>query len=478
MDIDEIKNNRENQDKKEIPEKSIQEARQQKLSDINNELNNYQYSFKNEEDINKITIKKEQEFQNVIKNLEIQPGQPLKQESISMIRENIVDSAIKQARGESERFDQLNIQKTVLENLDNENFTKKISPTKHEKISEQAFEKALEQLLAADIDLPKNERIKLFRQTVEYYANGKPIAENPVWHSTSSYSLRKGLEEGFSGGKISGGESAKEESAGKPLSITHPEFATAEDFQEMFARLCAKGSESLSVDSEKLTGDSLPKVFFESFAKNLSIDDKKEFLAKRINLDNASKAVNDETDKIYHENGESKAKEYLVSKEAQERLEKARENILKITPNEITEEMLNKAISPEITSIAIADFEKRSYVPPVDKIEQEVLPTIKDQKLREELKYEAHSPFPCLITFELKGKVEQAHSIMKGESPTHIPFEDHFYGTFNAEDIKEVRVPLNKIDKAKEWLNQKGLTNVEIVPMEVYEVKRIIENCI
>ncbi len=485
MDIEEIDNNQENQEKKIEPEKSAQEIRQQRLSTIDNELENFQNAYKNEEDINIMSSQKEQEFQDIIKNLEINPGQPLSQESVAMIHKNIVDGAMQQVQGENEHLDKLNIKKTILENLDDDDFKKKISPTKAENLTEDVFDKALGQLLIADIDLPKNERIKLFRQTLEYYAKKQPIAESPVWHSTSSYSLRKGLEEGFSGGKISGGENAKQESVGKPLSITHPDFLTAEDFQEMFARLCAKGSESLIVDSEKITGDSLPKIFFESFSKQLTNDEKKEFMAKRLNLDSASNAVNKETDKIYKEyenkygtEGEKRAKEYLRTKEASERLEEAGKSALKIAPDKITEEMINKTISPEAMKTAINDFEKRSYVPPVEKIEQEILPTIKDEKLREELKNEAHSPFPCLITFDLKGKEEQAHSIMKGETPTHIPFEDHFYGTFNSNDIKEIRVPLNKMEKTKDWLIQKGLTGVEIVPMEVYEVKRIIEDCI
>lgn len=482
MDIEEIDNN---QEKKIEPEKSAQEIRQQRLAIISNELDNFQSTYKKEEDINIVSSRKEQEFQDIIKNLEINPGQPLSQESVVMIHKNIVDGAMQHVQGENEYIDKLNIKKTILENLDNDDFKKKISPTKAENLTEDIFDKALDQLLTADIDLPKNERIKLFRQTLEYYAKKQPTAESPVWHSTSSYSLKKGLEEGFSGGKISGGENAKRESVGKPLSITHPDFLTAEDFQEMFARLCAKGSESLTVDSEKITGDSLPKIFFESFSKQLTNDEKKEFMAKRLNLDSASNAVNDEMDKIYKEyenkygeEGERRVKEYLRTKEALERLEEAGKRASKITPDKITEEMVNKTISPAAMKTAINDFEKRSYVPPVEKIEQEILPTIKDEKLREELKNEAHFPFPCLITFDLKGKEGQAHSIMKGETPTHIPFEDHFYGTFNSNDIKEIRVPLNKMEKTKDWLIQKGITGVEIAPMEVYEVKRIIEDCI
>ena len=466
------------------PEKTPTEIRQERLTQIDQELSDFNYQPTSPEEIQQIQGQRVQEYQSKLSELETGLGTGLNEESKVMIHKNMVDSAIEQAQKENERFDLLHIQKTILENIESKDFGKKISPTESENLTEEAFEKALDQLLDADIDLPRNERIKLFRQTLEYYASERATAEKPVWHSTSSFSLRKGLEEGFSGGKISGGESASSEYVGKPLSITHPDYPTAEDFQEMFARLCAKGNESLTVDSETLTGDSLPKVFYESFLKQLSEDAKKELIAKRINLDSESKAVETEKSKIYDEyekkyskeEGEKLAKEYFATSEASERFEKIKESTAKISPEEINDEMIAKMTSPEAVSAAITDFEQRSYVPPVDTIERDVLPTIEDQDLREELRNEAHEPFPCLITFELAGKEKKASSVMKGESPTHIPFEDHFFGAFTPEDIKEVRVPLNQIEKTRKWLEQKGLSEVTIVPMEVYEVKRLIEN--
>ncbi len=466
------------------PEKTPAEMRQERLAQTNQELSDFNSQTNTPEEIQQTQERREQEYQSQLEELETGLGTGLSEESKKMIYKNMVDSAIKQAQSENERFDRLYIQKTILENIEDEDFRKKISPTESGNLTEEAFEKALEQLLDADIDLPKNKRIKLFRQTLEYYASEQPTTEKPVWHSTSSFSLRKGLEEGFSGGKISGGESAAKEYAGKPLSITHPDYPTAEDFQEMFARLCAKGSESLSVDSETLTGDSLPKVFYESFLKQLTEDAKKELIAKRLNLDNGTKAVEAEKSKIYDEyekkygkdEGEKLAKEYFATSKASERFEKIKESVARISPDEITDKMIAKMTSPEAISAAITDFEQRSYVPPVDTIESEVLPTIEDEDLRKELKNEAHEPFPCMITFELAGKEKQVSSVMKGESPTHIPFEDHFFGTFAAENIKEARVPLSQMEKTKKWLEQKGLSEVSIVPIEVYEVKRLIED--
>ncbi len=466
------------------PEKTSAEIRQERLTQIDQELSGFNYQPNSPEEIQQIQKQREKEYQSKLAELETGLEAGLSEESKEMIHKNMVNSEIEQAQKENERFDRLNIQKTILKNIENKDFGMKISPTESENLTEDAFEKALDQLLDADFDLPRNERIKLFRQTLEYYASEHPIAEKPVWHSTSSFSLRKGLEEGFSGGKISGGESASSEYVGKPLSITHPDYPTSEDFQEMFARLCAKGSESLSVDSEGLTGDSLPKVFYESFLKQLSEKDKKELIAKRLNLDSGIKAVEAEKSKIYDEyekkygkeEGEKLTKEYFATDEALKRFDKIKESTAEISPDKITDEMIAKMTSPKAISAAITDFEQRSYVPPVDTIEKEVLPTIENQELREELRNEVHEPFPCMITFELAGKEKQASSVMKSESPTHIPFEDHFFGVFTAEDIKEIRVPLNQIQKTRKWLEQKGLSEVNIVPIEVYEVKRLIED--
>jgi hypothetical protein len=74
MSAEEIKNNQENQ--KESSEGNFNN-RQQRLADINNEISSYQYTTRNDEDINKITIQKDKEFQDIIKNLEIQPGHSL-----------------------------------------------------------------------------------------------------------------------------------------------------------------------------------------------------------------------------------------------------------------------------------------------------------------------------------------------------------------------------------------------------------------
>lgn len=465
-------------------EKTPTEIRQERLSQIDQELSDFSYRSTSPEEIQQIQSQREQEYQSKLSELEAGLGTGLNEESKEIAHKNMVDSAIEQAQKENEHFDRLHIQKTILENIGNKDFRKKISPTKSENLTEESFKKALDQLLDANIDLPRNERVKLFHQTLEYYASEQPTAEKPVWHSTSSFSLRKGLEEGFSGGKISGGESASSEYTGKPLSITHLDYPTAEDFQEMFARLCAKENESLTVDSETLTGDSLPRVFYESFLEQLSEDAKKELIAKRINLDSESKAVETEKSTIYDEyekkydveESEKRAKEYFTTSEALERFEKIKESTVKLSPEDINDEMIAKMTSSEAVSAAITDFEQRSYVPPVDTIERVVLPTIKNRDLREELRNEAHKPFPCLITFELAGKEKSAFSVMKGESPTHIPFEDHFFGTFTPEDITEARVPLNQIEKTRKWFEQKGVLEANIVPMEVYEVKRLIED--
>ncbi|MEI6650564.1 MAG: hypothetical protein WCL23_03985 [Candidatus Moraniibacteriota bacterium] len=422
-------------------EKNItpEQQRVERINLIDQQLGSFTYSLKSEEEIVEIQKAREEEYQTELRKLESGLGQPLSEESKTKIHQNLVDRVIEQAQGENENYDRLSIEKIVLQNIDNPDFKKRISPLDNENISEATFGKALSKILDAEIELPRADRIKLFRQALEYYSS--PVqAEKPLFHSTSSYSLRKSLEDGLAGGhgKFSGeaGSTNKEgEWIQKGLSVSHPDHPSAETFQQLFARLSARKSElpnSLAIDSEKLTGKSLSEVFVKELLGTMKPEEMKKMLAKRMGL----------------------------------------------KPEQVGDEMVEKATGEEAQKAFIDDFNKREYAPNIEKVKKEVLPNIADEKLKQELEQEAEHSFPCMITLESAGKEQHLTTVSRGENPTHIPFEDFYWDTFRGEDIREIRVPENQIKKVRGWLKEKNIENVRIVPIEIFEIKRIIQSSI
>lgn len=339
---------------------------------------------------------------------------------------------------ESEDRLHLETEKVILRCADDPKFREAILPQNPEQINVKSLDKALETLLNTDsTDISKLQRLELFKQALDYYSEQTDV-KTPLWHSTSSYSLRKSLEEGFTGGhgKYAGEASVKIEEGEKTqdsLSVSHPEYHYAEVFQQMFARATAKKSELakyLVVDSEKITGKKLPQVFIEEMLSSFSKNELKALVAKRMG----------------------------------------------VRPEEVTDEQAEQMTSEESRRIFIEDFDKREDTHRREKIKAEVLPNIPDEKLRGELEQELDHPFPCFVTFEGAGKKHNLTTFSRGEKPTYIPFEDRYWDTLAGEDIREIRVPQNQIEKVQGWIKQKGLKGVRVVPIEVYEIKRVIQD--
>lgn len=338
---------------------------------------------------------------------------------------------------ENEDEEKAEIIKIITANIDNEDFRKKISPTESEKLSIQSFQKALDQLLSSDINLPKIERLKLFHQTLEYYANNQKVAELPIWHSTSSYALRKSLEEGFEGGHgnysgehshIKGTEEINYD-AQKPLSVSYTDHPTSELSQQLYAKLSCKKedlSKFISLDYEKITEDLLVVQLIESLREH-DLEELKIMIA--------------------------------LSK--------------KLKPEEISDD---EALQFKISEQDIEKWKKRTHEPNFIKIKNEVLPNIDDLDLREQLSQEAQHSFPCFVTFEAENLKQNLTRFSRGKHEAHLPYEDHYWGNLPANQIREIRVPQNQIEKTKKWLEEKGLTDVPVIPIEVYEVKRLIEH--
>jgi hypothetical protein len=97
-----------------------------------------------------------------------------------------------------EDMKELKEDKIIIDNiLNNKKAIKRLAPICHYKniqLNKKFFDKALNKILKADSKLSKKEKSDLFRQTLEYYSLPQNISV-PIYHSTSSYTLRKALEE-------------------------------------------------------------------------------------------------------------------------------------------------------------------------------------------------------------------------------------------------------------------------------------------
>lgn len=334
----------------------------------------------------------------------------------------------------------LGLEQAKLEAISNPDFAKKILPQSPEKVDAKVLDEALETLLKSkDVNISELERMKLFQTTLEYYSSPTE-AMLPLWHSTSSFSLRNGLETGFKGGfgRITGEaasgvnrpvEDINEWNTQKDLSVTHPRYDMAETFQQMFARNTTRKvdlAKQLAVDSERITGKTLPEVMNDEFFGTMSRNELMSYISERTGK----------------------------------------------KPDEITDDYANN-----FRQAAVNKFNNIEYTDPSMQLELGYLDEVKDQKLKSELEQEIKTHFPCFITFEGGNKMHRLHTYAKGEKPAHIPFEDRFSkdDKLTGEDIREIRVPQSEIPKVQGWLEEKGLKGVKIVPIEVFEIKRIIQ---
>ena len=104
------------------PEKSPSELREERLMLINQELDAFGTQTSQPEEIQQIQEQREQEYQAKVAELEQGLGTQLGDESKDLIHENMVDSAIEQARKDNERFDNLQRLKKAAETLLPEDF--------------------------------------------------------------------------------------------------------------------------------------------------------------------------------------------------------------------------------------------------------------------------------------------------------------------------------------------------------------------
>lgn len=96
---------------------SPEQIRTGRINLIDQQLSNFNYSAKSEEEIAEIQKAREEEYQTELSKLETGLGQPLSEESKQKIHQNMVDSAIERAQNENENYDRLVGEKKILEYL-------------------------------------------------------------------------------------------------------------------------------------------------------------------------------------------------------------------------------------------------------------------------------------------------------------------------------------------------------------------------
>lgn len=104
------------------PEKSPSELWQERITQIDQELDAFNYEASRPKEIQQIQAQREEEYQTKVTGLEQGLGTQLGDESKDLIHQNMVDSTIEQARRDNEKFDNLQRLKKAAEVLSPEDF--------------------------------------------------------------------------------------------------------------------------------------------------------------------------------------------------------------------------------------------------------------------------------------------------------------------------------------------------------------------
>ena len=164
------------------PAKSPSEHRQERIEEIDQELERFNYQAKSQAEIQEVQKQREEEYQMQMKKL---GDLPVGEESREIIHGKMVGEVIEHARDENEMFIGLNKERRKLILYNNLELGEN---------AEEVIEKARSLILEKD---NTGEKIKTFEEALEYFSQPQEkIADIPVFHSTGSWSLAKIIEGG------------------------------------------------------------------------------------------------------------------------------------------------------------------------------------------------------------------------------------------------------------------------------------------
>jgi hypothetical protein len=300
------------------------------------------------------------------------------------------------------------------------------------------IEAKINEIMAANCRLSKSEMLKLISDSIEYYWRKKTVAKVPMFHSTSSFTLLKALDEWF-------------EWWHWKYNWEHPNLA------ELREKIDYKPQNNLSVSTLKIfweTGNHEQVECFQQLYARIAC--KKWSLKDFLSIDS-----NDFLDEWLLESFME-----LVKRESSDFYVALQKQLW----DRFALELKKSSKEFESNKAYIADMES-------DEIKKYLRENIQNENI-EGIKEQLRNPFPCFLTFEsediqqglLKWSWRFTREVAK------VPFEDRFEWRLDTRYIKEIRVPYSKIQLVQKWLNGKWLKDIEIIPIELYEIKRIFDN--
>lgn len=439
--------------------KDISESREERISEINKELESFNQKTTTEEEMNSIQNERDQEYQNQIADLESGLGIKLSDESSSMIHKNLVDTVVEGAQRDNETFDALNEEKRSLQLYNNLELGEN---------AEETIQNARESINAKDED---GSKIAMFEEAIEYYTNEQEkLAEIPVRHSTGSYSLAKILEEGVldsNKNKLTGEHATtlrvneSEDEPGKPTSLAVEGYEQSDTVSLMYAKKNSQKPE-LVLDSQEITEKSIEdqivnKVFSE--LPNLKPNER-ELVRKIVESIKDSREMSDEDVMKEKMQSLSERTYYYDETHIKQMIDKTKTEIAQLENENNTWEVKKKKGELQMLEQRIENYKNETP----------------------EMQKELDNSFPVIITYEGKDLPrEDLNKLIPG-----LISERKTNTALSNSEMRQIQVPQKNIEQLKTWINKRLsqenisndereiLENIRVVPLEYLEAKNII----
>lgn len=429
---------------KHIKQQNPAQKRSARLQEVDRELKRFNENETN--NIDEIEIKRTKEFESKKQELE-KAGIKISNESCDLIYQNLVDDYIDYAKNENERFDSLQAEK------------KKIVLYNNLELGENPeifIEKAKKAIKNQDIN---GEKIKIFNEALEYYSKScEKVANVPIYHGTGSSSLYKIIEKGIldSRKSILGGEKDVTGKSHGGTSFAIGGYEQSEIVSHLYARMNERKSR-LVVDSKSIFGDNIAsgKEIIDVIYRELPKlkPEEKQFVEEKLKKVNTEDVINLFDNEKYYFDYDA------VHNELQESRDKLEGKRGEITSDEYRRELEKKIPNLE------------------NKIEAYDKTTDEEKKL-------LNNPFGVVLVYEgdelPKKDLETFTTAGICERRTNEPISNS--------KIKQIHIPYSEINQVRGWIDKKilrlpenseertALENVEIIPLEYFEVKSIIRN--